>query len=212
MEPYSHVRLLRGNRGTAYEAAERQKTMSMSFALEFEPLSARNGWMNCWLTVNGDRQHMYASSVFAPFGDVLKFARALATDRLPHAFAWQEEGPWIEFKAFPIQPGSPQFRMVVERNGTQILDAELHRMETVHRLVEELRGVALDCPGAESEWEFPYFLLEDFERELAQGIPEDPPSGHISQARFVFINVAAMGVCRPRRFAFGSTMWYLYRS
>jgi len=56
----------------------------------------------------------------------------------------------------------------------------------VRGLVEELRGVALDCPGAESEWEFPYFLLECFEREMAQDFAVDSPDSRTSQARFVF--------------------------
>lgn len=167
--------------------------MSIPFTLEFEPLSARNGWMDCWITVNGDRQHVDASSVFAPFGDVLKFARAIATNQLPHEFMWHEEGPWLEFKAFPIQEEDTKFRLIIERNGIQILDTELNRMETVRGLVEELRGVALDCPGAESEWEFPYFLLESFELELARGLAVDLASNHISQARFVFYQCGGYG-------------------
>lgn len=160
--------------------------MTTTFALEFDPLSALHGWMDCWLTIHGERQHVDATSVFPPFQDVLKFARAVAASQLPFAFSWEEEGPWIEFKAFPIQGDSENFQLVIDRNRTNILTAELNRLDTARQLVEQLRRVALDCPGAESEWEFPYFLLEDFEREWAHGFKPESTSAALTPARFVF--------------------------
>lgn len=167
--------------------------MTTPFALEFDPLSARHGWMDCWLTIHGERQQVYTSSVFPPFRDVLIFARALAANRLPHKFNWDEEGRWVTFKAFPLKPGSENFRMVINRDRTLLLSAELNRMDTVKMLVEQLRRVALDCPGAESEWEFPYFLLEDFEREWARGFKPESSSVAVTPARFVFYPCGGYG-------------------
>jgi hypothetical protein len=149
--------------------------------------------MDCWLVVDGERHPVEASSAFAPFGDVLKFARALAADSLPHEFTWQEEGPWIDFKALSIAPSSPDFRLVIERNSGLFLDGEFNRMEVACGLLEALRGVALDCPGAESEWEFPYFLIEDFERDQARGFAAEPNDLPVSRAHFVFYQCGGYG-------------------
>lgn len=167
--------------------------MTTPFALEFDPLSARHGWMDCWLIIHGERQQVYTSSVFPPFRDLLKFARAVAVNQLPHKFNWDEEGRWVTFKAFPLKPGSENFRMVINRDRTLLLSAELNRMDTVEMLVEQLRNVALDCPGAESEWEFPYFLLEDFERELTHGFTVESSSVAVTPARFVFYPCGGYG-------------------
>ena len=167
--------------------------MTKPFALEFAPLSTRHGWMDCWLIIHGERQQVYTSSVFPPFRDLLKFARAVAVNQLPHKFNWDEEGRWVTFKAFPLKPGSENFRMVINRDRTLLLSAELNRMDTVKMLVEQLRRVALDCPGAESEWAFPYFLLEEFEREWAQGFTRESSSSAVTPARFVFYPCGGYG-------------------
>jgi hypothetical protein len=166
--------------------------MATNFAFEFDALSAKNGWMNCWLVMDGQRQHMDASSAFAPFGDALKFARALASDRLPYEFIWQEEGPWLEFKAFPIALDRAKFRLVIERSNSLFLDTVLDRMDLALGLLDALRGVALDCPGAESEWEFPYFLIEDFEKDLARGFPAEAALP-VSSVHFIFYQCGGYG-------------------
>lgn len=166
--------------------------MSVVFALEFEPLSAEHGWMDSWLTIKGKRKHVDVTSVFPPFADFVKFLRAVASGQLPYSFTWLGEGPWIDFHAFPLQPGSATFRLVLNETGTQIMDAILDRMETVDQILDQLRAVAMDCPGADSEWEFPYFLIEEFERDRAQGFVRTPRP-RASQARFVFFHCGGYG-------------------
>jgi hypothetical protein len=76
--------------------------MASSFSLEFDPLSSRHGWMDCWLVVDGKRHRLDASSVFSPFGDVLAFVQALVENKLLHEFFWDEEGHGAYFQALPV--------------------------------------------------------------------------------------------------------------
>src|ERR1051325_8047071 len=143
--------------------------MAKSFSLEIDPLSSKHGWMQCWLVVDGRRHYLDATNVFPPFGDTLAFARALAQNQLPHEFFWEEEGHGAKFQAFPAARDGSRFRLYINHDGETVVDAEFDRMQIAHGLLECLRRVALDCPGAENEWDLPYFLIEEFERELARG-------------------------------------------
>jgi hypothetical protein len=160
--------------------------MTGSFSIEFDPLSSRNGWMDCWLVVDGRRHGLDATSVFPPFGDVLAFARALAENRLPHEFLWDEEGHGAKFQALPVAGQSQRFKLCIDHDGKIIVDAEFDRMQIAGGLLESLRRVALDCPGAESEWDLPYFLIEDFERGLARGFVPPFRTKRAGIAHFVF--------------------------
>jgi len=167
--------------------------MTRSFSLEIDPLSARNGWMNCWLVVDGQRQHLAATSVFPPFSDLLRFARALAFNQLPYEFYWDEEGYGANFQALPGASDCANFRLQVNHDGNVIVDAEFDRQQIARGLLEVLRKVALDCPGAESEWEIPYFLIEDFEEDLARGHFTNPAETPDRRARFVFSHFGGYG-------------------
>jgi len=165
--------------------------MTTSFTLEIDAIHARDGWMDCWLGVDGQRRHLDASSVFPPFQDALGFARALAADTLPHEFFWDEEGHGALFRASPLAPESPNFRLYIDHDGEVVVDAELERAQVASVFLDALRGVALDCPGAESEWVFPYFLVENLERDWGRGFaaPERP----LCMARFVFSHYGGYG-------------------
>lgn len=160
--------------------------MAVSFALEIDPFSSRNGWMDCWLVVDGKRHALDATSVFPPFGSVLAFTRAVAENRLPHKFLWDEEGHGAQFEALPVPGRVDMFRLRIDHDGEIVVDDEFNRMEIVRQVLEALRRVALDCPGAESEWDLPYFLIEDFERGLAQGFESPFRGAHTGITHFVF--------------------------
>src|SRR6185436_17413868 len=164
-----------------------------TFSLEIDPLSSDSGWMHCWLVVDGKRHYLDATSVFPPFGAVLAFAQALARNKLPHKFFWDEEGHGAKFQALPIGAENQSFRLLIDHDGEIVVDAELDWEQTMRGLLEALRGVALDCPGAESEWEFPYFLIENFERDLARGFTPDSTSKEICVANFVFGHYGGYG-------------------
>lgn len=167
--------------------------MATTFSLEIDPISARNGWMDCWLVVDEQRQHLAATSVFPPFRDLLQFAHALAFNQLPHEFYWEEEGHGAKFLALPGVSNRTNFRLQINHDGKVIVDAEFDRQQIARGLLEVLRKVALDCPGAESEWEFPYFLVEDFEEDLARGQATCPTDMPDRRARFVFSHFGGYG-------------------
>jgi hypothetical protein len=167
--------------------------MTQSFAFEIDAKSSRNGWMDCWLVVDGQRHRLDATSVFPPFGSLLKFAQALAVNSLPHEFHWEEEGHGAKFQALPLAPEAPNFRLAINHDGEIVVDAEFDRMQTALGLLEALRGMALDCPRSESEWEFPYFLIENFEHGLAQGFDPRAEAGLAGDAHFVFNHYGGYG-------------------
>ena len=167
--------------------------MANSFSLEIDPLSSKHGWMDCWLVVDGERHHLDATSVFPPFGDVLAFAQAIAENRLPYEFSWDEEGHGAKFQAFPVALKHSRFRLHINHDGEIVVDAEFDRMQIARGLLESLRRVALDCPGAESEWEFPYFLIEKFELDLARGFHKISNVRSVGVAHFVFNHYGGYG-------------------
>jgi hypothetical protein len=73
------------------------------------------------------------------------------------------------------------------------VDADLDRIQVARGLLEAVRGFSLDCPGAESEWEFPHFLVEKFENNLAQGFSSGPASNPTNIANFVFGHYGGYG-------------------
>ncbi len=163
-----------------------------TFRLELDPLSAKHGWMNAWLVVDDQRHPLEATSVFPPFGDLLTFARAVATHHLPHEFFWEEEGHGLIFRALPVSPESENFHLYINHDGVSVVDADFDRMQLALGLVDALREMALLCPGAKSEWEFPYFLIESFENDLAHGFAP-PPGPAVSTANFVFGHYGGYG-------------------
>lgn len=175
--------------------------MANSFSLEIDPLSTESGWMHCWLVVDGQRHYLDATSVFPPFGHVLAFAQALAQNKLPHEFFWEEEGHGAKFQALPVTPENSRFHLLINHDGEIVVDAEFDRMQIAHGLLESLRAVALDCPGAESEWEFPYFLIENFERNLIEGFNKTSNSESAGIAHFVFNHYRGYGGTQAPSFA-----------
>ena len=167
--------------------------MTKTFSLDIDPTSARHGWMDCWLVVDGQRHHLDATSVFPPFRDLLQLARALGINQLPHEIYWDEEGHGARFQALPIAPNSSEFRLLINHDGEKVVEAEFDRQQIMRGLLESLRKVALDSPGAASEWEFPYFLIEDFEAELAQGFAVSVAEALTRRVHFVFYHCGGYG-------------------
>jgi len=163
------------------------------FRLEIDSLSSRHGWMKCWLVLDGKRHQMEATSVFPPFSNVLKFARAIATHSLPHEFIWDEEGHGVKFQALPCEPDDSKFHLHINHDGEIVVDVNVDYMQVVCGLLESVRGFSLDCPGAESEWEFPHFLVENFEHDLAQGFSSPSDANAVSMANFVFGHYGGYG-------------------
>jgi hypothetical protein len=175
--------------------------MANTFSLEIDPLSTDSGWMHCWLVLDGQRHYLDATSVFPPFGDVLVFAQALAQNKLPHEFFWDEEGHGAKFQASSVVQENSRVHLLIQHDGEIVMDAEFDRMQIARGLLESLRAVALDCPGAESEWEFPYFLIENFERGLANGFNKMSNTASVGFAHFVFNHYGGYGGAEAPSFA-----------
>ena len=165
--------------------------MTLTLNLKLDSTGAKDGWMKCWLVIDDQLHYLDASSVFPPFGDVLNFIRAIAADTLPHEFFWEEEGHGARFKARQSSLGSDHVHVHIKHDGEVVVDADLERNQIVQSLLTAVRGFALDCPGAEHEWEFPYFFIENFERDLAQGFA--PRTDELSIANFVFGHYGGYG-------------------
>jgi hypothetical protein len=163
------------------------------FRLEIDSLGAQDGWMKCWLVLDGKRHKIEATSVFPPFSDVLEFAGAIATNSLPHEFIWDEKGHGAKFQALPVDAESSKFHLHINHDGEVVVDADLDCAQVVRGLLESVRVFSLDCPGAESEWEFPHFLIENFERDLAQDFSPGSVSKPTSIANFVFGHYGGYG-------------------
>ena len=163
------------------------------FYLEMDSLGASDGWMKCWLVFGGERHKLVATSVFPPFLSVLRFARAVASNSLPNEFHWEEEGPSAKFNAESIQTDPLKFHLRITHEQETVIDADLDWMQVVSGLIKSLRAFAMDCPGAESEWDFPLFLVEDFERDMALGFPALSEIDRVCDIHFVFGHYGGYG-------------------
>jgi len=138
--------------------------MTLSFNLEFDALGAKYGWMDCWIVINGQYHWLEATNVFPPFQDMLRFIRVIATDTLPNKFFWDEEGHGAEFTAKQSSLGADYVRIRITHDGEIVMDADVVRKQIIQATIDVLHDFALDCPNAETEWGFPYRLVEDFKR------------------------------------------------
>ncbi|HNB52280.1 MAG TPA: hypothetical protein PK530_10075, partial [Anaerolineales bacterium] len=175
---------------------------SLPFFLEIDALSAKNGWMDCWLIgKDGGRNHLDATSFFPPFKDLLGLAKALVTNHLPFEFFWDEEGHGAKFTATPAEEET-DFHLLVNHDGVIIIDYPFRRMQAVHGVLAALREVALYCPRADSEWELPFFLIEKFEQDLMHNFSNTTPSA-MQIIHFVFSQYGGYGGA----YAPGFTIW-----
>jgi hypothetical protein len=174
-----------------YESPEAEQMMPLTLDFKVDSIGANSGWMKCWLVVNDKLHQILATSVFPPFGDVLSFIRAIASDALPHEFFWEEEGHGAKFRASQSVRGREYVHISINHDGEVIVDRDLERKAIVQTFFEALRSFALDCPGAESEWDFPYFLIENFEHDLAHEFA--PREDGLSVPKFIFGHYGGYG-------------------
>ncbi len=125
--------------------------------LEIDHASEDAGWIDCYLTFDGICHKFDASDVFPPFIQLIHFIRAIAANRLPYDFYWDEEGHGAEFEAWPVADDSPNFRLKIfyDKDKTIWADAVLERKAVVEVLLAALRDYALySRPPSRGDWEF----------------------------------------------------------
>ncbi|MEW5869328.1 MAG: hypothetical protein AB1894_08640 [Chloroflexota bacterium] len=132
----------------------------------------RAGWMDCYLTWNGQRRHLWASSVFPPFLDVLDWLRAIHAQRLPHSFMWDEEGKGAVFEAWPVAPDSPLCRVHICYWNAEApwVEAELDRQALIQAFLSPLKEFARRSRRA-AGWGLTKAVISDFERFQRRAIP-----------------------------------------
>ena len=160
--------------------------MDESITLEYDCFEVNDGLMDCWLVINGKRYYLEGFIAFPPFADLLSLVRALASNSLPHEFFWREENLAVQISATKAESDGNRFRLQIVRSNEVIVDADLDRLHAVESLLASLRAFSLDCTESGTEWGFPPFLIDDFERERVNGFEPDTHLERIQMAHFVF--------------------------
>jgi hypothetical protein len=147
--------------------------MTHTLALEIDYAHEHGGWIDCDLIVDGEHHPLDASDVFPPFLPLLHFAKAVASQRLPAEFIWDEEGHGLEFKALPVAEGSSLVHLTIQHWGTDIflLDAEIERDTVLRAFLPPLQDLAWNFTLAEAEWGLPRFAVRYVVCGIAEGFP-----------------------------------------
>ncbi len=134
---------------------------------------AHAGWMHCWLTIDGERHGIEASYVFPPFIDLLEFTKAVATQRLPARFEWDEEGHLVVFTATPLAENHPLVHLTIQykKDEEPWLDADISRDEVVQAFLPPVLEFATRSRLAEAEWHTPRKAVERIQAFIEKGLP-----------------------------------------
>lgn len=142
--------------------------------LEIDYRHEKAGWIDCFLTFDGVRHNLWASDVYPPFPQLLHFMRALAADRLPYRFYWDEEGHGAHFEAWPVAEGSPNFHFKIryDIDNSTWVDAELERKAVVDVFLAALKDFALYARSpSRLEWGCSLVEIIAFEEFQRRAIP-----------------------------------------
>ena len=140
--------------------------------LEIDYRHESAGWINCYLTFDGLTHKLWASDVFPPFIQLARFIRALAANRLPYYFYWDEEGHGALFEAWPVGEDSANFCFKVhfDRGDCTQIEAELDRQAVIEVILAALRDFALYAgPPSRGSWQLDLadvVALEEFRQRL----------------------------------------------
>lgn len=147
------------------------------------------GWVACFLEFAGRRYALRASDVFPPFHDVLLFLRAIATQRLPYWFFWDEEGVGTTFEALAVGNDSPSvhLRICHSDHDAPWIDADVDRHTLVTYWLEELeRFAARHGLRTKSLWGVDVRTLRDIRDLLIRPIPPRSTLTVAGQGFFAF--------------------------
>lgn len=144
----------------------------MDLKFEIDLSSERHDWMDCYLTFEGERHQLVSSTVFPPFPQLLGMIRAIATQRLPYCFYWDEEGKGTTFEALPLAPDHPQFRLFLKHDTRPFnIDVELDRQEVVNAFLQPLWDYVRNAsPVSKTDWCLSLSDLQTFEKSQKSGI------------------------------------------
>jgi hypothetical protein len=142
-------------------------------SLEIDYANEHSGWIDCWLTINDERHRLDASAVFPPFQPLLWFVKAVAGQRFPAKFYWDEEGVGADFEATAVAEDSPfmHLKIVHDESETPWFDADVERETVIQAFLPSLLDVSKNFLLAEKEWYFPRETVNKVKDAIERGVP-----------------------------------------
>jgi hypothetical protein len=155
-------------------------------ALKFEidHRHEQSGWITCRLSIDGAVHAIHTSAIFPPFGDLLRFVRAVAWQHLPAHFEIDEEGTQARFQAFPLADYQhlvhllihhTEFEEDAELSEVLWLDTALPRSTVVETFLPPVLDFASQFPRAEGAWGISRQAVEKCASECAAGLAVSQP-------------------------------------
>ena len=142
-------------------------------ALEIDYAHEKAGWINCHLTIDGEPYHLYASQVFPPFSELLRFVKAVAGQRFPARFSWDEEGVVADFEATAVAEDSPLMHLKITygKSDTPWFDDVIERETIIQAFLPPILDLSNNFLLAEKEWYLSKELVAKLHRAIVMGIP-----------------------------------------
>lgn len=145
---------------------------TLNFEIDYQNECA--GWITCHLTIDGRRHSLQSSWVFPPFIPLLRFLKAIAGQRLPANFFWDEEGRGAEFEAESVGDDSKLVHLKITYMGHETipwLDACLEPEAILSAFLPPILAFAENFPSAETDWGTPRRLVDMLHQSIVRGIP-----------------------------------------
>jgi hypothetical protein len=149
--------------------------MTHTLTLDIDYAHESAGWIKCYLTIDGVRHYLDASAVFPPFLPLLRFVKAVAGQRFPARFFWDEEGYGAEFDATAVEDNSALVHLKIRHYDHEEdviwLDADIEREEIIRAFMPAIVDMSRNFLLAEKEWFMPGRMIEHLCSAIEKGIP-----------------------------------------
>ncbi len=150
--------------------------MNHTLALEIDYAHEEADWVNCNLIVDGDYHRLDATRVFPPFKPLLYFVKAVAGQRFPAQFWWEDERDGICFEATAVDEDSPLMHLKIQnmRVESPWLDADIERETVIRAFLLPILDLDRNYLVAEEKWELQHQFVESVRTAIINGIPRCP--------------------------------------
>ncbi len=141
--------------------------------IEFDYAHEDAGWMNCCLTIDGEKHELEATWVFPPFIEMLTFLKAIAIQRLPARLFWEEEGPRATFLATPVAEDSPLVHLTITHDAFQQpwFDEDIERQIVIDAFLPPILDLAYNFLTTETDWGTSREEVEKIHMVILEGVP-----------------------------------------
>lgn len=149
--------------------------MTHTFALDIDYAHENAGWIKCYLTIDGVSHFLDASAVFPPFLPLLRFVKAVAAQRFPARYFWDEEGYGADFYATAVEDDSALVHLKIRHYDHEEdviwFDADIEREEIIRAFKPIIVDMSRNFLLAEKEWFMPGQIIEHLHSAIEKGIP-----------------------------------------